>query len=542
LTSARAIDGNRLLRGVFWARLAVAGLLLPLGSLLPDEMMPGTNHAILAVSLATVAFSSIALLLSLPTPRPRQTAWLIALLDLAIVTAVVASTGGARSMFTFLYVMLVTASCLTLSRTGGLTVAALGSVLYTSLVFGRTVFPLTTLFEVPEETTALEIMTMFANAGTFLVVAIVAGGLAERFRSARAELETQRRDLENLEIFKDLVFESVPTGLIAVDRRSTITAFNRAAATITGVAVERAIGRPWEAVFGHVVPLPPIHMQIDKEPGGSARHEVTLHRTHAPAIPVRMTFSALYGADGERMGLICACEDLSAIRAMEERLRQADRLATLGRMSANIAHEIRNPLASLTGAIEVLAASGTAAELRDRLAGIVIKESGRLNAILRDFLEYARPAPLARAGVNVCEIIDEVLLLLERQAPPGTVKMARELPPSLEWDVDPQQFRQAIWNLCLNAVQAMPEGGELRVTATAADSTLTVRIADTGDGIGAADIHHVFEPFFSTKPGGSGLGLALVHRVVQDHGGEVEVDSNPGAGTTFTVRIPRRRG
>jgi two-component system sensor histidine kinase PilS (NtrC family) len=227
---------------------------------------------------------------------------------------------------------------------------------------------------------------------------------------------------------------------------------------------------------------------------------------------------------------------------MEERLRHADRLATLGRMSANIAHEIRNPLASLTGAIEVLAAKGTEGELRERLAHIVIKESGRLNAILRDFLEYAKPAPLARARVNVCETIDDVLVLLEQRTTTGTLKVARELPPSLEWDVDPQQFRQAVWNLCLNAVQAMPDGGELRVSATITDGRLAVRISDTGDGIGVADVHHVFEPFFSTKPGGSGLGLALVHRIVQDHGGEVEVESTPGAGSTFTLRLPVHHG
>jgi len=538
----RPIDANRLLRGVFWARLAVAGLLLPLGSMLPDEMMPGTNHAILAVSLATVVLSSVALLLSLPSARPRHIGWLIALLDVVIVTAVVASTGGARSMFAFLYVMLVTASCVTLSRIGGLTIAAIASVLYTALVFGRTVFPLTALLDVEQETTALEILTMFANAGTFLVVAIVAGGLAERFQSTRAELETQRKDLQNLEVFKDLVFESVGTGLIAIDRARTITAINRAAASIAGVVVERAIGRPWESLFGDLVPLARIEAAIDAEPSATSRHELVLPRNGGAPIPARMAFSALNGADGERLGLICACEDLSAIRAMEERLRQADRLATLGRMSANIAHEIRNPLASLTGAIEALAADATAAHLRERLAGIVIKESERLNAILRDFLEYARPAPLAVARVNVCETIDEVLVLLEHQAAPGTLKVVRELPASLEWEVDPQQFRQAVWNLCLNAAQAMPDGGELRVAVAAVDGRLMVQVADTGHGIGVTDVHHVFEPFYSTKPGGSGLGLALVHRVVQDHGGEIDLDSAPGAGTSFTLRIPTPRG
>lgn len=534
----KKFDANPLLRVVFWGRLGVAGLLLPLGSLLPDELMPGRNQAVLAISLAIVVLSSVVLLLSRPSARPQQLAWLIALLDLVIVTAVVASTGGARSMFAFLYVMLVTAACVTLSRTGGLTIAAIASCLYTALVFGRTVFPVTALFEVPEESTALEILTMFANAATFLVVAIVAGGFAERFRSTRAELEAQRKNLENLEAFKDLVFESVGTGLIAIDRDKIITAFNRTAATITGVAVERAIGRPWQAVFGDVVSFPVIEAGVDAGHGAGTRHELTLPRADGPGTPVRMTFSALVDGAGDRLGLICACEDLSAIRAMEDRLRHADRLATLGRMSANIAHEIRNPLASLTGAIEVLASQGPAGELRERLANIVLKESARLNAILRDFLEYARPAPLARARVNVCETIDEVLVLLEHRATPGALKVMRELPTALMWEVDPQQFRQAVWNLCLNAVQAMPDGGELRVTAHTVDESLAVRIEDSGHGIGGSDVAHVFEPFFSTKPGGSGLGLALVHRIIKDHGGEVDVESTAGGGSTFTLRIP----
>jgi len=537
----KEFDATPLLRVVFWGRLGVAGLLLPLGSLLPDELIPGRNQAVLAVALAIVVLSSVVLLLSRPSARPRQLAWLISLLDLAIVTAVVASTGGARSMFAFLYVMLVTAACVTLSRTGGLTVAAIASSLYTALVFGGTVFPMTALFEGPEESTALEILTMFANGATFLVVAIVAGGFAERFRSTRAELEAQRKNLENLEAFKDLVFESVGTGLIAIDRAQTITAFNRMAATITGVPVSRAMGRRWHTVFGEIVSVPAVEAAVAAGHGAGTRQELTLPR-EGSGIPVRMTFSALLGADGERLGLICACEDLSAIRAMEDRLRHADRLATLGRMSANIAHEIRNPLASLTGAIEVLASQGPTGELRERLASIVLKESGRLNAILRDFLEYARPAPLARARVNVCETIDEVLLLLEHRETAGSLKIVRELPPLLEWNVDPQQFRQAIWNVCLNAVQAMPDGGELRVSAGIADQSLVVAVEDSGHGIGGGDVAHVFEPFFSTKPGGSGLGLALVHRILKDHAGEVEVDSTPGGGSTFTLRIPGRHG
>src|SRR6267378_3335293 len=502
-----SVDGDRLMRGVFWTRLGVAALLLPLGILLPEGMTPGINHSVLALALLTVAASSGALLFGPPLARPRRIAWLIALLDVALVTGVVAATGGARSIFTFLYVMLVTASCVTLSRTGGLTIAAAASALYTGLVFGRTVLPLT-LFEAPQETTALEIITMFANAGTFLVVAIVAGGLAERF-------QIQGRTLRDLRAIKDLVFESVGTGLIALDRSHTITTFNRAATTITGVPAAAALGRPWQALFGDLVSLPAIEADLATDPDSSSRHEAVLPRPGGSTVPVRLTFWALKAGDeDEQLGVICACEDLTAVRAMEERLRQAD----------------------------VLASSGTAGEVRERLAQIVLKESGRLTEILRAFLEYARPAPLVRARVNVVEPIDEVLVLLEHRAAAGTLKIAREFPASLEWVADVQQFRQAVWNLCLNAVEAMPDGGELRVTAGMVGNRLEVRVGDTGEGIAREDLGHVFEPFFSTKLDGSGLGLALVQRIMQEHGGEVHVESAPGAGSAFTLRFPAIRG
>jgi two-component system sensor histidine kinase PilS (NtrC family) len=527
---------NDLLRGFALARLAVAALLLAVGPLLPEELVPGTNRGILALAILVVVGSSSGLVAFSPVVRPHRIAWLMCLLDTVLVTAVVAATGGGRSIFAFLYVLSVMAACVLLSRTGGLTIAAAGTVLYAGLVFGRTVFPLTAFLQEPDEATVLEIITIFMNAGTFVVVAILAGGLAERFRSTREELETKQADLRDLAAFTELVFHSVGTGLIAVDLEHRVSAVNRAAEQITGVASAEAVGRPW-GLFGDGVALSAIETEIESSGRGSSWRELTLRRADGEEVPVRMTFSALRTGDGSRLGLIAACDDLSAIRAMEARMRAADRLATVGRMAANIAHEIRNPLASLSGAVEVLA-SGPSDETRERLGQIVLKETGRLNDIIREFLEYARPVPLTRTPVDVAEMVDEVLVLLEHQVAPGTLKAVREFPPSIEWTVDRQQFRQAVWNLCLNAVQAMPGGGELRVTMAVVAGRLLARVSDTGEGIAREDLAHIFEPFFSTKSDGTGLGLALVHRIVQEHGGEIDVYSRPGLGSTFTITLP----
>jgi two-component system, NtrC family, sensor histidine kinase PilS len=527
------------LRGFSWARLGIAAVLLALAPLVSPGPVPG-ERAVLVLALLVAIASAGAVLLLPPPAQPRRLTWFICLLDTALITAVVAATGGPRSILTFLYVLGVTAACVLLSRTRGLAIAAASIILYTGIVVARTVLPLIQFFDAPQETTALEVVTMFLNAATLLVVAILAGGLGEQYRATRQELETRQKDLRDLQAFKDLVFQSVGTGLIALDQEHRVTAFNRAAEEITGVAAPHAIGQAWSFLIGAAIPLEPIEAVIVANPRASTRHEAVLRRPDGTSVPVRMTFSALRSGEGERLGLISACEDLSAIREMESRMRQADRLATVGRMAANIAHEIRNPLASLTGAIEVLTSPLTADDARERLSQIVARESERLNHIIKNFLEYARPAPLSIATFDVAAATEEVLLLLEHRASPGSLKVIREFAPSIPWAVDAQQFRQILWNLCLNAVEAMPEGGELRVSVAVRGATLEVAVSDTGDGIAAADVSHVFEPFFSTKPEGTGLGLALVHRIVQDHGGEIDVRSSPGLGTTFTLTLPAR--
>jgi two-component system sensor histidine kinase PilS (NtrC family) len=305
---------------------------------------------------------------------------------------------------------------------------------------------------------------------------------------------------------------------------------------ITGRTAASIKGAHWDEVAGGDMNLDPMDPALDE---GPVRGESVMTRPDGSRVPVLVTFSALLSALGTRVGTVAACEDLSTLRRMEERMRQADRLASLGRMSANIAHELRNPLASLTGAIEVLGSeTALGDEERQRLTGIVLRESERLNGIISDFLTYARPAPLDRARIDVNALVEEVLLLLEHGALPADVKLVRTFPDVLHAELDGAQLRQALWNLVLNAAQAMPSGGELSVTARIEGRTLSIIVSDTGTGIPSSVLPHVFEPFFSTKSGGSGLGLALVDRVTRDHGGEVLVHSTPGLGTTVTLRIP----
>jgi two-component system sensor histidine kinase PilS (NtrC family) len=518
----------------------VAALLVGVIPWAPPIFVPTVSVGLPLTVFAIVVASSGALLLLGPSPRPRSVAWLLCLLDATLVTAVVSATGGARSVLVFLYVLLVTAACALLSRWGALALAGVSSALYAALVLMRSLVPVLAFGAPVDETTALDVLAIFVNSSTLVIVSLVVGGLAERHLVSQRELEAQRRSFSDLQAFSDVIFQSVGMGVIALDHAHRITAFNRAAEAITGVRASTALGARWADLFGAGLPLVEIEAGIAGRTRTS-RHEAELRRPDGVLVPVRVAGSALEAGDGTRLGLVATCEDLSSIRAMEARIRQADRLASLGRMAANLAHEIRNPLASLSGAVEALVHADPSAETRSRLTEIVVRESDRLSAIIRNFLEYAHPAALVVEPLDVADVLDDVLRALGQRLPPWEVKIVRTLPASLPLEADRERLRQVLWTLCVNAVQAMPTGGELWIGGGTRAGMVEIRFADTGEGIPPDDLPHVFEPFFTTRHDTGGLGLALVHRIVEEHGGDVTVRSEHGLGAEFTLRLPERR-
>jgi two-component system sensor histidine kinase PilS (NtrC family) len=529
--------------GLNRARLITAAVVLAVGGLL--RLVGAFPYPFGRFGLAVLAAVAACAILPLAQARIRDArgfARFQLALDVALVSAIVAASGGARSIFVPLYVFSVLAASFVLSRAGALTVAALSSVFSVAIMLGPDA--LASLGGISGSgTTTDEALAICLNAAVFLVVGFVTSSLASRYRESQEHLDGHRKHLSDLQAFRDLIFESVGSGLVGVDPRGRVTAFNRAAESITGFRSADALGQPWSAIFGAGVDLDDIREMADKDPSPPRRYEFTLRRQDGRVVPLGISFWSLRAGDGEVAGLVGVCQDLSAIKQMEQRMRQADRLATVGRLSANMAHEIRNPLASISGAVEALAKDLPPDEERNRLVEIVLRESERLDHIVGSFLEYARPAPLTSIDVNLAQILDEVLLLIEHRSLPANLKIMREYAESLPARVDPQQMRQAIWNLCLNAVQAMPDGGEMRVGGRALAETepeqIQIWVADSGHGIADADLPHIFEPFYSTKAGG--IGLALVHRVLQDHRGLIEARSRPGDGTTFTLTLPAAR-
>jgi two-component system sensor histidine kinase PilS (NtrC family) len=272
--------------------------------------------------------------------------------------------------------------------------------------------------------------------------------------------------------------------------------------------------------------------------------------------------SILRAADGAPDGHVVIFQDVSDVVRMEAELRRSERLAATGQLAANIAHEIRNPLAAISGSLEMLrdgASRGTDGAQRQRLFEIALREVERLDHLIADFLAYARPAAAEPAPLAVAPVVEDVLKMFEASRPPG-VRAVMAVPADCTVLADSRQLRQALWNLVLNAAQALPDGGEVRISAqrlaepaqgadpqrrNAADEggrCVEIAIADSGVGIPPDVLERVFEPFFTTKRAGSGLGLPTVHRIVENHGGSLSLESRRGQGTTVRVRLPDAGG
>jgi two-component system sensor histidine kinase PilS (NtrC family) len=255
------------------------------------------------------------------------------------------------------------------------------------------------------------------------------------------------------------------------------------------------------------------------------------------------TISPLFSEAGKTTGTVISFQDLTEIRALEETSRRQDRLAAIGRMAASIAHEIRNPLAAMRGSIQMLRSEMVEKSSQSELMEIILRESDRLNRIIADFLNYARPRSIVQARIDVGELLGQTFTLL-RHSPEilNSHQIEEDISGPLIAEADAEQLRQVFWNLARNALQAMPNGGTLRAElAKNSHDRLRITFSDTGRGMSPEQVEHLFEPFSSTT-GGTGLGLSIVYQIIRDHGGTINVRSREGSGTTIAVEIPVESG
>ncbi len=459
--------------------------------------------------------------------------------DLFLATVITGVTGGVESPFSILYIVTIVSASLFFYQKGGVPTATAALVLLGIVVF---------IGESPSP--SLVVPISFQNKGLlyrFLLHAIafyLIGMASGRFFSKIHEKEI---GLSKLRVLYEDIIKSTPSGVVTTDPEGRITSFNCAASEIIGVRVEEAIGGIW----WEICPWEEIQNQYKNLAlsGTPQRFEGEVRKKNGGHCFLGVTISPLRNDRGETIGVIGIFQDLTHVKKLEEEMNQKRWLAMVGEMAAGMAHEIRNPLTALSGSVQLLKNEFSLSDENRRLMEIVLHETDRLNNIITEFILYAKPLPPRRKWVLLKDLIEESMELIKK-SPEATdqVRVILDIEEaSLLLFIDSNQMKQVFWNLAINAFQAMPDGGTLTLTTRkrASDKkslrrggdNIEIVFQDTGSGIEKEDMTKVFYPFFTTKISGSGLGLPLVQRVIDQHEGTLELESSP-MGTTVRIILP----
>jgi two-component system sensor histidine kinase PilS (NtrC family) len=470
-------------------------------------------------------------------------------IDAILVSAVVLLTGGVQSFFTILYMLPIVAASAMQSRRGGLQVAGFSTILFVGVVMaqylhveGYLTLPrnITIGTDLPNVTIAQ--YTVALNAFGFFVIALLSGSLAERARLGEQQLEEATEEIADLQAFNQYVLDNLISGLATADAANRIVTFNRSAMLITGRKGALPIGEP----VVDVLQLPATsaaNISEDLARVRSMRIDYQFQAPNGRAIEIGLSVAGLPLPDGSR-GYIYTFQDVTDVKRFEQNARLQQRLAAVGEMAAGIAHEIRNPLASMSGSMQMLKEELPLSADQAQLMEIVLKESERLNETIKSFLAYARPQRFSLQRLDLSAIVQETAMLLRNSTEVDDSHNIEVVPADrpVMVDADESQIRQIIWNLATNGLRAMPEGGTLRLSAVSAGSVATLQVEDEGVGIPAEEVEKIFQPFRGSFGKGTGLGLAIVHRIVTDYDGNIEVKPRSGGGTIFSVTFPAAVG
>jgi len=492
--------------------------------------------------------------------HPGRFAALNVITDIAIVTALVQFSGGHDSVFPFLYVLVAAYGAFLFEFRGAMGTAALAIAAYGAVLFTGHLGWVRSFAIGPPTAVATLLMSWVVNGGAVTIVAILANLLTLELRRTGEALDQRTSDLQRLQSLYQSTVKSLMSGLLTTDQAGFITSFNPEAERITGRSSRNAIGRDVEDIIPGIREL--AIAATETSGGENSRARMPYRNEHGEDLYLGLAAYILKDAVDVPFGFVVIFQDVTKVVEMERGLRRSERLAAVGELSASIAHEVRNPLAAISGSIQILrnlvGREEAALEPR-RLMEIVIRETDRLNRLITDFLQYARPGPLKLESVIVAEAFEDLLKMFE-SVRPRNVAVEVDIEAGLRVLADASQLRQVLWNLVLNAAQAMPEGGHLRVSGAALPhetpqesanvgrnettgrkrtSWAEIAVSDRGAGMPPEVLERVFDPFFTTKERGSGLGLATVHRIVEDHGGSVKLESTVGEGTTIRLKFPR---
>jgi two-component system sensor histidine kinase HydH len=389
---------------------------------------------------------------------------------------------------------------------------------------------------------ALEAASAEATRHTLVMsIAILLIGFAGMVSLLLAQgYKVAKRSLAKVQAFSDQAISKMPLGLIATDENGRVVVFNEAAGSILDKSALNMVGEDGAEV------LPPEMWGITSRIDAGEEvleEELDCSLGHNGALPLLVSAAALKGGGDLFLGYVFIFRDLSEVRRLKQEVERSRRLASVGSLAAGVAHEIRNPLSSIKGFATYFKERYRNHPQDRETAEVMIQEVERMDRVIGQLLEFARPSALNVRLHPLPDLIRHSLKLIQEDARAGKVEIRTQLPSDLpDIMMDPDKMAQVLLNLYLNALQAMSHGGimEVRAAMDQGGSQIKIMVRDSGEGIDPAHKERVFDPYFTTKAGGTGLGLAIVHKIVEAHGGVIEIDSVKDQGTTVTVALPVR--
>ena len=472
---------------------------------------------------------------------PLYAAGLQAVADVAFISIIVFATGLYDSVFSFMFVVVILLGSLERYLRGAVGWALLSSATYTVLVYLQM---RGVLLPPGFEETSVSFPQFARSAVThstgFLLTGVLSGFLGEEIRKGKENVRDRDDVIQKLESFHRHVIDNIPSGLLTSDTQGKVNLVNDTACSILGVTREDTVGKPMEQIFAGIEGW---EAREGRDDSRIPRPEIRYLRTDGAEVYLGFSTSPMKDAEGCPIGRVVVFQDLTPIKQMEERVRIADRLAGVGELAAGLAHEIRNPLASIAGSSQLLRESSAVSGESSTLLEIIGRESERLNGLITDFLAYTGPSQRNTARLDLAGLLRDIAEAV-RVGEAREKGVAVELAPlkALLVDGDGEQLKQVVWNLVRNAVQAAPAGGKVTLDGYEQirhrDRYVVMTVSDTGAGIAPGTSEKIFNPFFTTKGGGTGLGLSISQRIVHQHKGFIEVRPAHGKGCVFSVFIP----
>jgi two-component system sensor histidine kinase PilS (NtrC family) len=491
---------------------------------------PGLGPQSLFVWAALVGGYGLTILYARMLPRVRDLGWFAAMqtaIDIAMSLFAVQITGGIESGMASLYLISVLGAATMGGKRLTWAAAATSASVYaiiSALEIGGALEPMSFTEEhVPlplRDSLAIVVRTLAALTG----VAFLSSFL-------NTQLQTSVSQVGNLRALNENIVRSLTSGLITTDRDDRLLYFNPSARQILELA-DADIGRS----LADILPDLPLAPRRSRDGRVDVRHRLP----GGQQIHVGLSRSPLRDAQGSAVGHVIHFQDVTRLHELAERVRRNERLAALGGMAASVAHEIRNPLAAISGSAELLSSAELGDEDR-RLLEIIRRESTRLSDMVRDLLAFTRPREPVLVRVELDTSVRATAESFAADPANAGITMVFDGAPGVEVDVDPSQLGQVLWNLMRNAAEALDGQGTIHVAVNAENDDACIEVTDHGKGIEAERIEHIFDPFFTTKEHGTGFGLAIVHRIVHDNGGTIRVRSTVGVGSTFTIVFPRTK-